>query len=324
MSDPAALHRTVLEEVGEVVVGNEDVLEGLSLALLTRSHVLLEGVPGVAKTTIANAYARAVGLEYARIQMTPDILPADITGTNVYREQTGEFELRKGPVFTNLVVADEINRATPKTQSALLEAMQERHVTIEGTTLELPEPFMVLATQNPVEMEGVYELPQAQRDRFALKYVVDLPGRDTEREMLDRFDESPTLGPDQVQQVVDPDDLLTAREVVDDVHVADPAREYVLDVIERTRTDRELEIGASPRATLHLLNAAKARAAVRGREYVIPDDVKTLAPSVLRHRLVRKTDAELAGRSVMEILDDLLDGIEPPGAEAEFAVAGDD
>lgn len=319
MTDPAALHEAISEEVDEILVGNDDVIEGLSIALLTQGHVLLEGVPGVAKTTIANAYARAIGLDFTRVQMTPDILPADITGTSIYREATGEFELRKGPIFTNVVVADEINRATPKTQSALLEAMQERHVTIEGDTLELPKPFMVIATQNPVEMEGVYELPQAQRDRFTLKYVVDLPDREMERTLFERFDGNPDLGPGVVEQVIDPTDIADAREHVADIHVSEAAREYILDIVEATREDPELEIGGSPRATLALLNGSKARAAINDREYVTPDDVKTLSLSVLRHRVIRNTDAELSGRSVPAIVSDLLDGIEAPGVDTSFA-----
>ena len=196
MTEPEAVHEAIEREAARVLIGNEDIVEGITIAALTGGHILLEGVPGVAKTTIANLFARSSGLEYHRIQMTPDILPADITGTHVYREQTGEFELQRGPVFANLVVADEINRATPKTQSALLEAMQEGTVTIEGETLRLPDPFMVIATQNPIEMEGVFTLPEAQRDRFQLKLLVDLPDRDDERELLDRFDTSPRAGPE--------------------------------------------------------------------------------------------------------------------------------
>jgi len=211
MSSPATLYETIRTEAGKVVVGNEDILEGLTISLLTGGHVLLEGVPGVAKTTIANTFATTLGLTYSRIQMTPDMVPADIMGTNVYRQNTGEFELKRGPVFANLAVADEINRATPKTQSALLEPMEEGSVTIDDETLALPSPFMVVATQNPIEMEGVFELPEAQRDRFQLKYVIDLPDRDDERELLDRFDSDPAFASEVVEPVVDPETLTAAQ-----------------------------------------------------------------------------------------------------------------
>ena len=313
--DPRAIYDAVREEAGRVLVGNESAIEHLTIALLTRGHVLLEGVPGVAKTTIANLFARASGLGYRRIQMTPDILPADITGTQIYRQNTGEFELQRGPIFTNLVVADEINRATPKTQSALLEAMQERHVTIEGETLALPEPFMVVATQNPIEMEGVFELPEAQRDRFQFKLTIDLPTRVDEREILDRFDADPDLEPQIVEQVVDVANLLAARAAVLDVHVAPAVKEYVLDVVEATRTHPDVTHGGSPRATLAFLDGAKARAAIHGRRYVIPDDVKTLAVSVLVHRLVLSTDAELGDVSASSIVQELVQSIEPPGVD---------
>jgi MoxR-like ATPase len=312
MTDPAAFYEAVREEAGTVLIGNEDVLRRLSISALTGGHVLLEGVPGVAKTTIANLFARASGLEFHRIQMTPDILPADITGTHIYRETTGEFELQRGPVFANVVVADEINRATPKTQSALLEAMQEGTVTIEGETLSLPAPFMVIATQNPIEMEGTFALPEAQRDRFQLKLSIDLPDRDVERRLLDRFDAEPGLGPSSIEQVVTSEELAAAREAVTDVHVADPVREYILDVVRATRDSPDVEYGASPRASLAFLNAGKAAAAIDGRDYVIPDDVKALAHPVLRHRLVLSTDAELGGESVDDLITGFLETVPVP------------
>ncbi|WP_348608936.1 AAA family ATPase [Halobaculum rarum] len=316
---PAAVYEAIREEAGRVLIGNEDVIEGITISLLTRGHVLLEGVPGVAKTTIANLVARSTGLEFTRLQMTPDLLPADITGSHVYRENTGTFELNKGPVFANLVVADEINRATPKTQSALLEAMQERSVTIEGQTLSLPDPFIVIATQNPIEMEGVFELPEAQRDRFQFKLRVDLPDRDDERELLDRFDEDPDLGPDQVEQVVDENRLRAAREAVTGIHVADGVREYILDIVARTREDADIEYGASPRATLAFLNGGKARAAIHGRDYVIPDDVKALAKPILIHRLLLSTEAEIGEESVEDVVDRILGTVEPPAGAASNA-----
>jgi len=315
MTDPADLYEAIQDEVGTVLIGKEALVERLTVSLLTRGHILLEGVPGVAKTTVANLFARATGLEYNRVQMTPDILPADITGTYIYREQTGEFELRRGPIFANLVVADEINRATPKTQSALLEAMQEETVTVEGDTMDLPEPFMVIATQNPIEMEGTFELPEAQRDRFQLKLNVDVPDREEEGELLGRFDDDPELGPDQIEQVVETHDLLDARETVSDVYVDETVRNYILDIVEATRNSPDLEFGGSPRASIAFLNTAKARASIHGREYVIPDDVKTLAESILAHRVVLSTDAELSDMSPREVIANVVDTVEPPGRE---------
>jgi MoxR-like ATPase len=322
MTDPAELFGAIEEEMGRVLVGNRDVVERLTISILTGGHVLLEGVPGVAKTTMANLFAQVIGLEYSRIQMTPDLLPADITGTQVYREGTGEFELQRGPVFSNVVVADEINRATPKTQSALLEAMEERQATIEGRTLSLPSPFMVVATQNPIEMEGVFALPEAQRDRFQFKLTVDLPPRDEEAELLSRFDDDPTLDSTALSQVVTTDGLATAREAVRAVYVDERVKEYVLDVVRATREHDDVEHGASPRATLAFLNAGKARAAIRGREYVIPDDVKALAKPILAHRLVLNTDAELSDVSHADVIEDVLSAVEPPGSEAAAPEAG--
>ncbi len=312
MTDPAGLYENIVAEIGKVLIGKEKIIERLTIAFLTRGHVLLEGVPGVAKTTGANLFARASGLEYNRIQMTPDTLPADITGTHVYQEQTGEFTLRKGPVFANVAVADEINRATPKTQSALLEAMQERRVTIEGDTQSLPTPFMVIATQNPIEYEGTFALPEAQRDRFQFKLLAGLPSRGEERKLLNRFDENPDLGPDDVNKIVTPEDLLAAREFVEEVYVDPKVKEYVLDLVGATRDHSDIEHGGSPRASLAFLNAGKARAAIQGREYVIPDDVKSLAAPILVHRLVLSTDAELSDVSAEAVVAEITDSVEPP------------
>ncbi|WP_277552290.1 AAA family ATPase [Halobaculum limi] len=318
-TDPATLYETIQEEAGTVLIGNDDAIERITIALLTRGHVLLEGVPGVAKTTIANLFARTTGLDFTRIQMTPDLLPADITGSHIYRESVGEFELNKGPIFSNVVVADEINRATPKTQSALLEAMQERTVSIEGDTLSLPEPFIVIATQNPIEMEGVFELPEAQRDRFQFKLHIDLPDRVDERELLDRFDSNPDLGPDQVKQVIDTAALTEARDIVEEVHVADPVREYILDIVGRTRESPDVQFGASPRATLAFLNAGKARAAIHGRDYVIPDDIKALAEPILIHRLLLSTEAEIGDQSTEEVVERIVGSVDVPSGVDEAA-----
>jgi MoxR-like ATPase len=312
MTDPAAAYTDLQDEVSQVLVGNEDVIERFTISLLTGGHVLLEGVPGVAKTTAANVFARAIGLDHTRIQMTPDILPADITGTHVYRESTGEFKLERGPIFSNLIVADEINRATPKTQSALLEAMEEETVTIEGETLALPTPFMVIATQNPIEMEGTFELPEAQRDRFQFKLTVELPDRTDERTIIDRFDDDATLGPDAISQVLSPDAIPGLRADVRDIHVADPVKEYILDVVAAVRDSMYVDVGGSPRASLAFLNAGKARAAIHGRDYVIPDDVNALIEPILSHRLVLSTDAGLSDLSATDVLDEAVSTVSPP------------
>jgi len=317
--DPEAIYDSLRSEIDRVLIGNDEAVEYLTVALLTRGHLLLEGVPGIAKTTLANLFARTTGLEYNRVQMTPDTLPADITGTHIYRQGAGTFELQRGPVFANLVVADEINRATPKTQSALLEAMEERRVTIEGETLSLPDPFMVVATQNPIESEGVFQLPEAQRDRFQFKLTLDLPDRADERELLDRFDDNPELGPDDVEQVIEPQKVVDARETVQAVHVAPAVKEYVLDLVAATRSHADVEHGGSPRATLAFLNGAKARAAIRGRDYAIPDDVKTMAKPVLRHRLVLSTSADLSDVEPEAIVAEIVDTVEPPGADTKQA-----
>lgn len=312
MTDPGGLYDTICEEVDRVLIGNDHIIEGLTIALLSDGHILLEGVPGIAKTTAAALFARASGLQHSRVQMTPDVLPADITGTKVFREQSGLFETRKGPIFSNVVLADEINRATPKTQSALLEAMAERTVTIEGDSHALPTPFLLVATQNPIEMEGTFALPEAQRDRFQQKLTMELPDQDDERALLDRFDGEPDLGPETVEQVVTPDDILDAREQAAEVHVAPEVKEYVLNLVAETRSHNSVEHGASPRASLAFLRAGKARAAIHGREYVIPDDVKALAESILVHRIVMSTDAAIGGQDASAVVEDALEAVAPP------------
>lgn len=311
---PERLYSALRTEIDKVLIGNEAVVEGLTIALLVRGHVLLEGVPGVAKTTIANLFAQALDLSYSRIQMTPDVLPADITGTHIYRESTESFELQRGPVFANVVVADEINRATPKTQSALLEAMQESTVTIEGEQLALPDPFVVVATQNPIEMEGTFSLPAAQRDRFVFKHHVDSPSAEDELTLLERFDEQPDLGPADVDTVVSEADVRAARTISDEVYVAPSVKTYIRDVVRETRQTDAIRFGASPRAGLQYLRAAKARAAIRGRDFVTPDDVKSLADPVLNHRLVLSTDAELRDLRPADVIADVLDSVETPSS----------
>ncbi|AWB28557.1 AAA family ATPase [Halococcoides cellulosivorans] len=302
------------EEIERVIVGQSEAVELLTVALLARGHVLLEGIPGVAKTTLAESFASASGLDRSRIQLTPDLIPADITGTTVFREDSRTFEFQQGPVFANLVIADEINRATPNAQSALLEAMQERSVTVDGTAHDLPRPFMVVATQNPVEMEGTYELPRAQRDRFLFEVSLGPPTADEERAMLDRFDDRPELGPSAVETVVSADEIDDLRAAVDAVTVAPAIREYIVDLAVATRESPDLSIGLSPRAALQWQWATKARAAVHDREYVLPDDVKALAVPIARHRIHLDRDAALADRSIDDVLDEMLDSVPTPDA----------
>ena len=299
--------------VDAVLVGQRPLVDRLLVGLLTDGHVLVEGVPGLAKTLAVRTVAAALRLTFARVQFTPDLLPADVIGTQVFRPQTGEFAVRPGPVFANVVLADEINRAPAKVQSALLEAMQERQVTIGDATLPLPRPFLVLATQNPIEHEGTYPLPEAQVDRFMLKAVVDYPTRDDELTVLDRAGSVHT-GP-AVEPVLGPDDLAALRAAVDAVYVDAKVKAYIVDLVRATR-DRTgpsaglVQYGAGPRGTIALFRAAKARAFLAGREYAAPDDVKQMAPDVLRHRLVLTYEAEAedltADAVVRRLLDELL------------------
>ena len=295
------------QEVGNVVVGLEEVTELLAVAMLSGGHVSLEGIPGVAKTTIAKAFAKAIGLSFHRIQLTPDLMPADIVGSMFYNQKEMEFAVRKGPIFANIVLADEINRATPKTQSALLEAMQEHQVTIEGTTFPLPKPFLTLATMNPVETEGVYNLPEAQLDRFMVKIQVGYLDRDKELLLLRRKEKKEF---NSVERIMDGDDILSLMNNAKDVKVSDTILRYIYEITSRTRNDDRVLLGASPRALEHLLFASKSLAFLRGREYVIPDDVKELASSVLSHRIIIKAEHEIDGFKGVDLVTEILDEVE--------------
>ena len=300
-----------LDAMEQVIVGKRPVLEKVMWAVLSDGHLLIEDVPGVAKTLIAKSFAAGLGLTYRRIQFTPDLLPADITGTYVFDRNTGAFSLRRGPVFTNVLLADEINRAPPKTQSALLEAMQERQATLEGETHRLDRPFFVIATQNPIELEGTYPLPEAQIDRFLLRIDVGYPAREQEVEILRRRRMRRT-DDFVVPAVVSPEEVLALQSAVEDVHV-DPAVEgYMVDVVAATRVHSQVEIGASPRGSLALLKASRARAALAWRDFVTPDDVKAVAVPALAHRMLLKPDPWIRGVRTGSIVADVLGQVPVP------------
>lgn len=297
------------EEIHKAVVGKDDVIELLAVALLAGGHVILEGIPGVAKTTIAKSFANAIGLKFSRIQLTPDMLPADIVGSTYYDQRSGEFKIRRGPIFANIVLADEINRAQPKTQSALLEAMQEGQVTIEGYTIKLPEPFLVIATKNPLEHEGVYTLPEAQLDRFMLQIKVGYPDKEEELNLLKRKD---LLQFSEASQIIGLREVGSLIRRAKEVRTSDPVLEYLYEIITSTRRDERLLVGASPRASEHLLYAAKALAFLRGRDYVIPDDIKEMAVPVLSHRILVRAEYELEGVKGEDVIKEILDETEVP------------
>ena len=304
-------------EVGKVIVGQRQMLDRILIGLLTAGHVLLEGVPGLAKTMAIKTVAKTMDLSFARIQFTPDLLPADIVGTTISNPHTGQFSAKTGPVFANLVLADEINRAPAKVQSALLEAMQEQQVTIGDTTHRLPTPFLVLATQNPIEQEGTYPLPEAQLDRFMLMIKVGYPTREEERQILDRMSGGPLQ---QVRPVADAKRILRAREAVRMVYVDEKIREYVLDLVQATRRPADfglslaglISFGASPRAGLYLLHGARAHAFLQGRAFVTPEDVKALAPDVFRHRLILTYEAEAKEVTTDDLVRELLERVAVP------------
>ena len=308
-TDIRDITQKIITEVKKVVVGKGEVLQNIFIALLVNEHILLEGVPGVAKTFMANAFAKVIGCTFKRVQFTPDLLPSDIVGTNVLNAKTREFELRKGPIFANLVLADEINRAPPKTQSALLECMGERTVTIEGITHILEKPFMVLATQNPLEMEGTYPLPEAQTDRFLFKLIVDYPSEKEEVEIIERK-HSPT--PYELQMMTSPEEIRAMQLTIKRVHVDGDLMKFIRDIVFKTRNDPQILIGGGPRVSLALLNASKARAAILGRDFVTPDDIKHLTRYTLFHRLILKPEAELGGTSIDKVIQRVIEEVTVP------------
>jgi MoxR-like ATPase len=317
----AALGAAIEEQVGRVIVGKADQTRLLSVALLADGHVLLDDVPGVAKTLIVRTLAAALGLSFSRIQCTPDLLPGDVTGSLVYDQRAGEFEFRSGPLFANIVLADEINRATPRTQSAFLEAMQERGVTVDGVTHALPDPFLVLATQNPVEQKGTFPLPEAQVDRFLLSLRMGYPDSGEEVRMLERFREADPLA--DVRAAVAPEEVAAAQVAVRKVHVSDDVAGYVVALVRATRESALVRLGASPRASLALQRAAQASAGLDGRDFVVPDDVQALAEPVLAHRLVLSRDALLDGGTAGAVLQEIVRGVPVPVESAGPDGAGE-
>ena len=308
----------LLTEIRRVIVGQDDLLKKMLVGLLADGHILLEGVPGLAKTTAVACLARAIKTKFQRIQFTPDLLPADIVGTLVFQPNTGGFAVKKGPIFANFVLADEVNRAPAKVQSALLEAMQERQVTLGSETYPLEQPFLVLATQNPIEQEGTYPLPEAQVDRFMLKLIVDYPTREQERQILDRM--ATHMGAPAITAVMEPDAIFSARQVIDEIYMDDKIKDYIVALVHATRRPAEfnlriadwIEYGASPRATIYLALGARVMAFLAGRGYVTPQDVKDIAPDILRHRVIVSYEAEAEEKTSEDAVQHILDHIEVP------------
>lgn len=305
MEDVRKFVTPLIENVEQVIVGKRTAIEFIMVALLCEGHVLIEDVPGSGKTMLARAIATSLGIRFKRIQCTPDLLPNDITGVSIFNQKIGEFEFNPGPIFVNILLADEINRATPRTQAALLEAMQEQQVTTDGVSRDLPRPFLVLATQNPIEYEGTFPLPEAQLDRFLMRLSIGYPSRLHERQILvNLWREHPIT---KIGKVVDGTQLLALQKRVWDVNVDVTLQDYIVSLSDATRNHPDLSLGVSPRGSLALLKGAQALAAIRGREYVIPDDIKTLVPLMLAHRLILKPEAELRGQTALTILDAVLE-----------------
>ena len=311
---------SVVNEIGKVIVGQKYLVERLLVGLLADGHILLEGVPGLAKTTSVITLAKTIQAKYQRIQFTPDLLPADLLGTLIYNPKDGDFSIRKGPIFANIILADEINRAPAKVQSALLECMQEKRVTIGDKTFNLESPFLVLATQNPIEQEGTYPLPEAQVDRFMLKLKITYPPKNEEREILDRLTGPVSLEKVEIKPLLSPADILRLRSIVTEIYIDDKIKDYIIDIVQASRNPKEykievedlIEYGASPRATIFLAIAAKAYAFLQGRGYVIPQDVKTIGMDVLRHRIIISYEAEAEEITPEDVIHKIFDHIEVP------------
>ena len=318
IKEEGSILSSLINEMGKVIVGQKHLIERLLIGILANGHILLEGVPGLAKTLSVMTMAKAMQVKYQRIQFTPDLLPADLIGTLIYNPRSGEFTTKKGPLFSNIILADEINRAPAKVQSALLESMQERQVTIGDETFKLDDPFLVLATQNPIEQEGTYPLPEAQVDRFMLKLNIDYPSKSEEREILERMAVTETNI--SVNSVISPDDIKRLRSVVDQIYIDDKIKDYIVDLVIATREpgkynldlDEFIEYGASPRATIYLTIASKAYAFLKGRGYVTPQDVKSIGMDVLRHRVILTYEAEAEEMTSEKVIQNIFDNIEVP------------
>ena len=300
------------EEINKVIIGQEYMIDRILIGLLTGGHILLEGVPGLAKSLTASTVAKVIGVDFKRIQFTPDLLPADILGTEIYNQKTGEFVIKKGPIFSNLILADEINRAPAKVQSALLEAMQERQVTIGEMTYRLDKPFLVIATQNPLEQQGTYPLPEAQQDRFMMKLKIQYPDRLEEREIIDCYSMEQSAGP-AVDEILSRENIFKLRKEIDNIYLDENIKNYVLDIIFKTREESEyIACGASPRASINLIKAAKGRAFLERRDYVLPDDIKAMVYDVLRHRILLSYEAEAEDMTSEEIIAGILEQVNLP------------
>lgn len=310
---PYDLCSKIIANMSTVIVGKEDPIELLMIALLADGHVLLEDIPGVGKTLIAKSLARSIGASFKRVQFTPDLLPSDITGFNVYDQHKGEFVFQFGPVMTHVLLADEINRTIPRTQSSLLESMEERQVTVDGRTYPLPRPFFVMATQNPIDLEGTFPLPEAQLDRFLLRVRLGYPGHDEEVSILRRFQENDPL--EDLNAVATPDEVSRLQQARRKIHVSDPVRKYITGLVRATRDDPACNLGASPRGSLGLMRAGQALAILRQRDYVLPDDIKRLAPAVLAHRLILHEDIRLEGKTQEQIVEEVLGRVPVPSGE---------
>jgi len=317
MSPAWQIAARVVSNVEQVIIGKHREVELTMLALLCKGHILIEDVPGVGKTALAKAVARSLGCTFKRIQFTPDLLPSDVTGVSIYNQKNSEFEFRSGPINAQIVLADEINRATPKTQSALLEAMEEHQVTVDGVTRSLPEPFIVLATQNPIEYEGTFPLPEAQLDRFLMRISMGYPGQKAEIDMLSRQQKQHPL--DSLQQVASPQELIEAQDAVKEVYVDDLMKEYIVRLVAKTREHDEVYLGASPRGSLSLYRACQGRALLEGRNYVIPDDIKALAEITLAHRLIMSPSARMKSLSSSSVIQELLRSMPIPGNKGDKA-----
>jgi len=316
MADIQTIAERIISNIEKVIVGKRDSVELAVISLLCQGHLLIEDVPGVGKTMLARSLARSLGCSFSRIQFTPDMLPSDVTGVSIFNQVSRQFEFRPGPVMAQIVLSDEINRATPKTQASLLEAMEERQVTVDGVTHILPKPFMVLATQNPIEYEGTFQLPEAQLDRFLLRIRLGYPSLDHEIEVLERQQLQHPI--DDLQQVVSLDELLDAQKAVKNVFVSVPVKRYMVELVRQTRQHSEVYLGASPRGSLTLFRTGQARAAVQGRDFVLPDDIKVLAKSALSHRVILGPAARLRDLNAEQILEEILNNQPVPGGDMTF------